>query len=678
MVFELSESSLKLLFERSPALLLVLDADLIIVAATDAYLVATMTDRAKIVGKKLFEVFPDNPNDPAATGVRNLKASFKRALETRRADTMPVQKYDIRKPDSNFEERYWSPVNTPIFADSGEFLYYLHRVEDVTEVVRITEAQEQNRQTHAAEKAKKNKELELVGELLRKERQSSRSLQESEDFLRLLLDSAADGFYAVDREGVTTSCNAAFVRMLGFERAEDAVGKKLHGIIHHSHFDGSPYPKEACPIYQAASSGSSAHVDSELFFRLDGTSFHVDYRVHPIVRDGEVCGAITTFTDITERRRTEDAFRQTLERLRFVMESMPQKIFTATASGEVDYFNAQWMEFTGLSFEQIRDWGWTQFIHPDDVRENVEVWKRSIDSGEPFHFEHRFRSKEGGYRWHLSRALPFRDDKGKVLMWIGSNTDVHDQKQAEIALLKSEKLAAVGRLAATIAHEINNPLEAVTNLLYLVRKDISMSERSHSYLQTAGKELDRVALIAQQTLGFYRDRGLPGWVDVSETINELLAVYSYKFRNHDLELEKELHESAKVFASAGEFRQVFSNLFINALDSIAQSTGGRIRIRVRPSRDWRNSSRSGVRISIADNGSGIGLHNRVKIFEPFFTTKEHIGTGLGLWLSSSLVRKHNGRIQVRSRVTPGESGSVFSVFWPTRPDEGPPDLEGTN
>ncbi|MDP9159363.1 MAG: PAS domain-containing sensor histidine kinase, partial [Acidobacteriota bacterium] len=398
--------------------------------------------------------------------------------------------------------------------------------------------------------------------------------------------------------------------------------KKLHSIIHHSHFDGSPYPKEDCPIYQAARSGKSAHVDSELFFRLDGTSFPVDYRVHPIVRDGEVRGAITTFTDITERRRTEEAFRQTLERLRFVMESMPQKIFTATASGEVDYFNAQWMEFTGLSFEQIRAWGWTQFIHPDDVQENVEVWKHSLEYGEPFHFEHRFRSKEGQYRWHLSRALPFRDEKGKVLMWIGSNTDVHDKKQAEIALLKSEKLAAVGRLAATIAHEINNPLEAVTNLLYLANKDTSMSERSRSYLQTAGKELDRVALIAQQTLGFYRDRTLPDWVDVSETINELLAVYSYKFRNHDLELKKELDESAKVFASAGEFRQVFSNLFINALDSISQSTGGRIRIRVRSSRDWRNSGRNGVRISIADNGSGISSQHKVKILSLFLRQKK--------------------------------------------------------
>jgi len=108
---------------------------------------------------------------------------------------------------------------------------------------------------------------------------------------------------------------------------------------------------------------------------------------------------------------------------------MPQKIFTAKPNGDVDYFNPIWTEFTGLTFEHIRDWGWTQFIHPDDVEENVSVWQRSIDTGEPFQFEHRFRRADGEYRWHLSRALPMRDVEGRTVMWIGSNTDIHDQRQ---------------------------------------------------------------------------------------------------------------------------------------------------------------------------------------------------------------------------------------------------------
>ncbi|MGH6848011.1 MAG: PAS domain S-box protein [Methylocella sp.] len=146
-------------------------------------------------------------------------------------------------------------------------------------------------------------------------RAAEEALRESDAYLRLVLDSAADGFYGVDRDGVTTTCNAAFLRMLGFERAEDAVGKKLHDVIHHSYADGSHYPKEECHIYQAARTGQAAHVDNELFFRLDGSSFPVEYWSYPILRDDEVQGAVTTFIDITERRRAQEQQRLLLREM---------------------------------------------------------------------------------------------------------------------------------------------------------------------------------------------------------------------------------------------------------------------------------------------------------------------------------------------------------------------------
>jgi two-component system CheB/CheR fusion protein len=138
------------------------------------------------------------------------------------------------------------------------------------------------------------------------------------------------------------------------------------------------------------------------------------------------------------RQQAQGAVRESEERLRFLMDSMPQKIFTATPGGAVDYFNPQWMMYSGLSFEQISDWGWTQLVHPDDLDENVRVWKRAMDTGEPFQHEHRFRRADGEYRWHFSRATPMRDEAGRIVMWVGSNTDVQDIKQAEVALQDSE------------------------------------------------------------------------------------------------------------------------------------------------------------------------------------------------------------------------------------------------
>lgn len=184
-----------------------------------------------------------------------------------------------------------------------------------------------------------------------------------------------------------------------------------------------------------------------------GADYEIEYRVVQgnrirwlLVRakperdqSGRVARAPGVCLDITEQKRVENALRESEERLRFVMDSIPQKIFTATASGEVDYFNPAWSEFTGLSFEQIRSWAWLQFIHPDDIEENIRVWKHAITTGEPFQFEHRFRRKDGTYRWHLSRALAMRDTRGQIAMWIGSNTDIHDVKTVEEALRHRER-----------------------------------------------------------------------------------------------------------------------------------------------------------------------------------------------------------------------------------------------
>jgi signal transduction histidine kinase len=234
-------------------------------------------------------------------------------------------------------------------------------------------------------------------------------------------------------------------------------------------------------------------------------------------------------------------------------------------------------------------------------------------------------------------------------------------KMAEIALRESEKLAIVGRLASSIAHEINNPLEAVTNLLYLAAQ--SADEATRANIEAAQQELMRVSHITAQTLQFRRQRSSPESVNMVDLLHSVLSLYRGRFTQASIAVESEEVDAPHLICYAGEIRQLLANLIGNALD--AMPTGGKLRIRVRAARDWRDGSH-GVRITLADNGYGMDAETRQRIYDPFFTTKELTGTGLGLWVSAGIAEKHHGSISVRSSRKPGESGTVFSVIFPHR------------
>ncbi|HET9087903.1 MAG TPA: ATP-binding protein [Acidobacteriaceae bacterium] len=240
---------------------------------------------------------------------------------------------------------------------------------------------------------------------------------------------------------------------------------------------------------------------------------------------------------------------------------------------------------------------------------------------------------------------------------------IEQYQHAEEALRKSEKLAVAGRLAASIAHEINNPLESVTNLLYLMRSSASDAQLSE-YGRLAEQELARVTEIAKQTLQFYRESAPHAPTHVADVLESVLQLYGPRLSGRHVTVETELRRGAPVTASAGELRQLFANLIGNALD--AMRSGGRLRIRTRPAREHSERRRYGVRISVADTGTGIPQHLRKRVFEPFVTTKGDTGTGLGLWVTSEIVEKYSGRIFLRSSAHPQKSGTVFHVFLPYR------------
>ena len=267
------------------------------------------------------------------------------------------------------------------------------------------------------------------------------TLRDSEAFIRLLLDSTSEAFYSVDTTGTTTLCNAAFVAMLGFESADKAIGRKLHDIIHHSHPDGSHYARADCPIYRAAASGERARITDELFYRLDGTPFPVEYRAEPVYRDGVLLGAICTFIDITDRRAAEDALRRSEEMLQSVARAMPNHVWTAKPDGELDWFNDRAFDYTGLQQGELHSDDWARIVHPDDLPQASARWEAALQSGQTYETEFRLRRHDGIYRWHISRAVPVRSAAGEINRWIGTNTDIEDQKAAAAALaFQNERL----------------------------------------------------------------------------------------------------------------------------------------------------------------------------------------------------------------------------------------------
>lgn len=290
--------------------------------------------------------------------------------------------------------------------------------------------------------------------------------------------------------------------------------------------------------------------------------------------------------------------------------------------------------------------------------------ERSIEAvfatGQPVrNMEVAWEAETGKQRSWMAHLYPVRTE-GETTRWVGAIlVDTTEQKRAEETLRRTEKLAATGRLAASIAHEINNPLEAVTNLLYLIRQENLSPETAH-FAEMAQQEVTRVSEITQQTLRFYRQSTLPGLANVREVLDSVLALHVGRIQTLQVDVQRDYAKDLPLFCFAGELRQLFANLIGNALDAMT-AEGGRLVVRARRAKQ---KGAEGIRVSVADNGCGITPEARRHIFEPFFTTKESTGTGLGLWVSEQIIRKHHGAVRVRSRSRGPRTGTVFSVFFP--------------
>jgi PAS domain S-box-containing protein len=269
--------------------------------------------------------------------------------------------------------------------------------------------------------------------------------------------------------------------------------------------------------------------------------------------------------------------------------------------------------------------------------------------------------KDGTSFWNELSLSPVRNREGEVTHFVGIQTDVTARVEFEAALRESEKLAAVGRLASSIAHEINNPLESVMNLIYLAERSSDPAEVRH-YLATADNELQRVKLITTQSLRFFKQSTKPQAIGCSEMLDSVLGLYRSRLHNAGVHIERRERSTESIVCMESEIRQVLNNLVGNAIDAMT-GPGGRLLIRTRMGRDWA-SNRPGVILTIADTGTGIDSNTLKNIYKAFYTTKGIGGTGLGLWISSEIVTRHHGRLLVRSSQNPAHTGTVFELFLP--------------
>ena len=385
------------------------------------------------------------------------------------------------------------------------------------------------------------------------------------------------------------------------------------------------------------------------------------------IRDssGAIRGTLVVCTDTTgrvlaeqeERKIVREMLRESEQQLQTITNALPALVGYVDSDLRYIRVNDTYETWFGKRKEDFIGHRVSEML--GDASADVERHLQNALTGEQQEFEATFQTNQGD-RCVSVRHIPLKEESGTTRSIVVQAFDVTGIRRAEIALRQSEKLAAVGRLAASIAHEINNPLESVTNLLYLMQSSEDLAE-VHQYVETAERELRRVSLIANQTLRFHRQSTNAGPAFCYDLIGDSLSMFQGRLVNNHIEVQKRKRAGQPVRCFGGEIRQVLSNLIGNAIDSMP--AGGRLLMRSREATNWVTGAK-GLVITVADTGTGMSREVVEKIFNAFYTTKGIGGTGLGLWISREIVDRHRGELHVRSSHASGRSGTVFTLFLP--------------
>lgn len=630
--FKLNPFDALAIFEATPDPYLILNTDLVIVAVNNAYLHATSTMREQIIGRGIFDVFPDNPGDLSATGVKNLRTSLERVIKTKQSDRMAVQKYDIPDNKSSlgkFEERYWSPLNTPVLNEQDELLYIIHHVEDVTEVMKA--------KMQAAE------------------------LEESEARFRQIANAMPQSVWTVLPDGTVNWCNDWWYAYTGAPRNAGRIDWQKY--IHHEDRDRYIELRE-----------NNLKKKNQYSIEVRVENFKGDFRWHwstlRPVRDksGQLVEWAGIMIDIHDLTLAKEKIQDEEAKFRSITNAVPQIVWSTLPDGYHDYFNDRYYEFTGAPRGTMHGDDWIVFHHPDDRERLKQMWSHSLLTGEPYQIEYRMRHHSGEWRWVLGRALPIRNKEGKIIRWFGTCTDIHDQKQTQSAL--NDAILDREMFFSIASHELKSPLTALSLETQMQLRKLKLKDSPALSKENFLRSMEKINSQTGKLI-----RLVDEMLDLSRITSGKLAL---EFSSCDLcELFKEvLNRLTPQFQIAGvpvpdledcedaqgewdslRIEQVITNLLTNAL---RYGNGKPVKVKL-------EALEKSVRLSVQDEGIGISEEAKDKIFAKFeraTSTSKGQGLGLGLYITKEIVLAHGGEIWVESELG---HGSTFHVELPKKP-----------
>ena len=483
--------------------------------------------------------------------------------------------------------------------------------------------------------------------------------------LHTTLQSIGDAVIVCDHQGKITLFNATAEAVSGWPRNE-ALGRPLNEVF--VIVNESTRVSVESPVTKVLRSGQVVGLANHtVLIRRDGSDVAIDDSGAPIHGEkNEIVGVVLVFRDIGERRKAERELSLRNAEMESLLAHAPTGFASFDRSMGFARVNNALARIDG--FESASEPGKTvRDIAPATAKIFVEILERVFREGISIQTEFHSKPDPETERHWLTWFYPvFIGDSPEPVLTGAIMVDTTEQWNAQQALLRTEKLAAVGRLAASIAHEMNNPLASVTNLLYLIGCDTTLNESTRSFVDLASVELDRVSKIATQTLRFARRTVAPAEIDMEEVVRGLMLLFGGRLSQFQVKISVRRRKVSKFYGYASEVMQLLTNLLGNAIDAIGES--GRIEIGIQDSMHWQSMTRR-VAVTIADSGPGVPEQYLQKIWEPFFTTKAETGTGLGLWLVQETVSKNGGSIRLRTSTNPERHGAVFRMLLPIHPSE---------